>query len=157
MAKYYYDRYTVNSSTYYTQGPFNFVRNDSFTGVSGSGGCTSYGFNSSTGIYTANNPGSYYFDQYSTLYMVAGGSSSGTYVDKYVRTTVKISDGNNSTPDVWNCAIYRSDRQQQTSYSRGSYIDTVVAENGTYPDNGISGGYWYVKVTPAPIGYQMIV
>ncbi len=35
------------------------------------------------------------------------------------------------------------------SYSKGSYIETVTAEDGTYPDNGISGSYWYVKTTLA--------
>lgn len=28
--------------------------------------------------------------------------------------------------------------------SRGSYIETIVAEQGAYPANGISGDYWYV-------------
>lgn len=32
-----------------------------------------------------------------------------------------------------------------TYYTRGSYIETLVAEDGTYPDDGKSGSYWYVK------------
>lgn len=32
-----------------------------------------------------------------------------------------------------------------TNKSRGSYVDTIQAEDGTYPDNGASGSYWYVK------------
>jgi len=32
------------------------------------------------------------------------------------------------------------------TYSKGAFIETVVAEDGTYPDNGVSGSYWYVKV-----------
>ena len=32
-----------------------------------------------------------------------------------------------------------------SSRTKGSYIDTVEAEDGTYPDNGIQGNYWYVK------------
>lgn len=28
---------------------------------------------------------------------------------------------------------------------RGSYIDTIQAEDGTYPNNGMKGSYWYVK------------
>ena len=30
-------------------------------------------------------------------------------------------------------------------YIQGTYINTIVAEDGTYPDDGISGSYWYVK------------
>lgn len=28
---------------------------------------------------------------------------------------------------------------------RGSYVGAVVAEDGTYPNNGISGSYWYIR------------
>jgi len=31
------------------------------------------------------------------------------------------------------------------NHSQGSYITQVLAEDGTYPDNGESGSYWYVK------------
>lgn len=32
--------------------------------------------------------------------------------------------------------------------SQGSFIDTVESDNeNTYPDNGISGNYWYVKIS----------
>lgn len=30
-------------------------------------------------------------------------------------------------------------------YQKGTYITTIIAEDGTYPDNGESGDYWYVK------------
>lgn len=35
--------------------------------------------------------------------------------------------------------IYKSD-----SY-KGDYIETVIAENGEYPDDGVYNGYWYIK------------
>jgi hypothetical protein len=35
---------------------------------------------------------------------------------------------------------------------RGSYVDTIQAEDGTYPDNGASGSYWYVKRDLANVG-----
>lgn len=31
-----------------------------------------------------------------------------------------------------------------TTYNKGAYVDTIIAEQGTYPANGISGSYWYV-------------
>lgn len=33
-------------------------------------------------------------------------------------------------------------------YGKGSYIETVTATDGTYPDDGVSGSYWYVKTIP---------
>lgn len=35
-----------------------------------------------------------------------------------------------------------------TTYSKGStLIETVTAPEGTYPDEGMSGGYWYVRIS----------
>ena len=35
-----------------------------------------------------------------------------------------------------------------TTYSKGTYIDTVESDNeNAYPINGRSGDYWYVKIT----------
>lgn len=35
--------------------------------------------------------------------------------------------------------------ENENRYKIGNYIDTVYAEDGTYPDNGIKNGYWYIK------------
>ena len=29
--------------------------------------------------------------------------------------------------------------------SKGAYLSTIEAEDGTYPDDGVQGGYWWVK------------
>lgn len=39
----------------------------------------------------------------------------------------------------------RGSSYTSTRYYRGSYIDTIVAEDGTYPADGRSGSYWYVR------------
>lgn len=31
-------------------------------------------------------------------------------------------------------------------YGKGTYVDTIEAKLGTYPDNGIDGDYWYVRI-----------
>lgn len=36
-----------------------------------------------------------------------------------------------------------------TKKVKGSLVKTITAEEGTYPDNGISGDYWYIKVKKA--------
>ena len=35
------------------------------------------------------------------------------------------------------------------SCDRGDFVDTVIAEDGTYPDDGIQGDYWYVRTKRA--------
>lgn len=37
---------------------------------------------------------------------------------------------------------------------RGEFIETVKASEGTYPDNGIQGDYWYVKYSDTPITWE---
>ena len=36
-----------------------------------------------------------------------------------------------------------------TKKVKGSLVKTIIAEEGTYPDNGISGDYWYIKIKKA--------
>ena len=36
-----------------------------------------------------------------------------------------------------------------TKKVKGSLVKTIIAEEGTYPDNGIKGEYWYVKLKKA--------
>ena len=36
-----------------------------------------------------------------------------------------------------------------TKKVKGSLVKTIIAEEGTYPDNGIKGDYWYIKVKKA--------
>ena len=33
--------------------------------------------------------------------------------------------------------------------TKGSLVKTITAEEGTYPDNGIKGEYWYIKIKKA--------
>lgn len=55
-----------------------------------------------------------------------------------------------TNPNGYDC--HRVDvLSSKTIYGRGTFIETVVAENGTYPNDGIQGSYWYVRgslVTP---------
>lgn len=40
----------------------------------------------------------------------------------------------------------RKSSKYVASQTCGDYIDTILANDGEYPANGISGSYWYVKV-----------
>jgi len=56
-------------------------------------------------------------------------------------------DYNYRTPNAVNSDGYYWTRgPAYTNYSRGTYVNTIIAEDGTYPDNGRVGTtYWYVK------------
>lgn len=50
--------------------------------------------------------------------------------------------------------IYFDIVQLKAGNVRGEYIDTVEAAEGTYPDNGIQGNYWYIKYADTPITWE---
>lgn len=54
-------------------------------------------------------------------------------------------DNGNVTGYTGTCS-YRHAERYLASRTRGSYVNTVLAKDGQYPDNGISGSYWYVKI-----------
>ena len=45
--------------------------------------------------------------------------------------------------------IYNARAVSFTQRVRGTWIDTVTGSAGTYPDDGISGNYWYVLSAPS--------
>lgn len=36
-----------------------------------------------------------------------------------------------------------------TKKVKGTLVKTEIAEEGTYPDNGVKGDYWYIKIKKA--------
>ena len=44
------------------------------------------------------------------------------------------------------------------AYVKGDYVDTIQSPAGIYPDDGISGAYWYVKgsAAPTPLGGTVV-
>ena len=53
----------------------------------------------------------------------------------------------NSNLYAYNISLYTLTSTSNTTYSCGTYIDTVTAANNpnAYPTNGKSGNYWYIK------------
>lgn len=129
MAKYNYKKYSVNTSSYYTM-------NGTYQGISENSsvsGYSDYDFDSSNGTF--NHSGSSVTvtkTNCQSCYSCSGGTSMAGF----------SSDGTNIYVTTYTSS-------KNTSYSKGSYIETVVAESGTYPSNGQSGGYWYEKTTLA--------
>lgn len=96
-------------------------------------GYTDYGFSPSTGYYgigwTTSNSSVHDVTDTHVYLNTVGHDDDGYYMEKY----------NIRTCDV----------EREYSYYRGSYIEDVQAESGTYPNNGRYGGYWYVLQVPA--------
>lgn len=178
MARYYYERYNVTSSTTYTwryydadekysEGGWSSQELVSNSASSYSGG-SGYSFNTATGGFLTTgsrtikpgDSGYAYHSLNAFLYRYFFSSTSGsttlyrqvkTYVQSgYTQGTYRgITHGRSysyRTNNARNSDGYWWVRgSSSTSYSRGSYIDTIIAEDDTYPDNGRSGSYWYIK------------
>ena len=63
-------------------------------------------------------------------------TSTSKYAFQITSTVIQIGSG-----------FYRRVNQKRMSSTnvRGDFLNTIVAEDGAYPANGISGSYWYVK------------
>lgn len=185
MAKYYYDRYRVNSSTSYTWTAYGIdplytmdfsLSNERLVSAGATlNSYSSYTLNSRTGAMTlsgnrtitagSSSPSTYvYFGQEVTTSFItrshyeARGSS--LYRVDYRGTSSETGNqrGSYSHSTSGRSISYRLHNQvnsdgywwmrgnASTTYTRGSFIDTVIAEDGTFPDNGRVGAtYWYIK------------
>ena len=145
---YKWNRYTVESVTKYREG-LSESRTDLYS-RSSTGGFpympplyNSYTFNELTGEYTGTG-GS--FTPNNTTQSVSGYLLQSNYTKGYV---VYIESRSSSTPSGTRRSVtYEGYRFTTSSYredAQGNYIDQVTSENrNAYPDNGISGSYWYV-------------
>lgn len=103
-------------------------------------GYDGYSFSSASGFSTTGNGGDHIiaFNVYdpTTVWMSSLVDMGGEYFeDLYIYAT---------------CS-------EVTDYSKGSFIEEVIAEEGTYPDDGVYGSYWYVKVGVGFPGIKMEV
>jgi len=137
-----YNKYNANSANYYTYGKYNAVLNynspSGFSLISGgnsytyaqTSGYTGQSFSSSVGFYTTGSNVS--FPTYSGQVVYSGGYGAMT---RYTCSGVFDTE---YFVDIAQAVCY-------ADYVQGSYITNVVALDGTYPSNGYSGGFWYVR------------
>ena len=187
MARYYYERYTVRSSTTYRWDRYtaeSTYMEGSWSAPLSQGeksaydGWSAYTFDEKTGYFsnsgsnkiiypenaTSNGPyvyrpllfqilNRYYFDSRegnNTLWANSKTSSFSHYRQgEWGGTTYgRYSQYENNARNSDGYWYVRG--SSSTSNYRGTYIDTIVAEDGTYPDNGRVGtSYWYVKTGKA--------
>lgn len=78
--------------------------------------------------------GTVYYDK------IYGGSDTS---ESYYKKTVKELPANE---DLFVLVPYiRYYRTRSKSTTKGTFIETIKAEDGTYPNDGVKEGYWYVK------------
>lgn len=98
-----------------------------------------------TGITKADLPSSISSTRYYLFYV-------GTGVPSHCRIYKTNADGTLSTKSSMYASLdvaataYEAN-MVETSVKGSTQYDNVTAPEGTYPDNGISGDYWYVRLT----------
>ncbi|WP_027624384.1 Ig-like domain-containing protein [Clostridium lundense] len=87
-----------------------------------------------------------------TISVVEGENDQGVYTqyfnefnERYIIFIRILGDTrlNNLTINAYRERARRSSREE-----RGTYVETIIAENGTYPDDGTKVGFWWVKKGP---------
>lgn len=137
MALYVYSRYTRKSSGggyYVSWGPSTSYPIDSDDWYSGGTSYSTSGGSitiSGSRIVRPSNPGTVY---------TGGGSSITRYSVSGNR--LEWADGTLEYNDPY--------------YTRGTFVDYVIAEDGTYPNDDYSGSYWYVKGPLAQIPTNLV-
>ena len=130
-------KYNVTSYQYISSYSSGWTSGSAFTHEEGITGYNNYSFNSSTGLYSVIGDstwkpyGTVYVSNGNGVYDAASLRKISTYVDYKGYEYVTITTPNYST-----------------NYTKGTYIETIEAEDGTYPVNGtLDYVYWYVKTT----------
>ena len=124
MAKYYYDKFNKNSG--YGISRETTIDSGMLNDASGITGATSY--------YVNSNNGSIEISGLITVY------PNGTGYVYQQSNPVRIVEYNIANGHIWSTVLNLG-----IVYSKGSYIETISAEDGTYPNDGVLGSYWYVK------------
>lgn len=133
MAKYYYKRYRVISNYKYRE---KFTR-EWWTGSMGDTN-TNYTLDQSTGKFRLTGSGTFIdTGRRDPCYIVL---DNGSTLQKYTWEANPKDDYRERVREM----TYVSERYL-ASQTKGAYVDEVIAEDGTYPVNNISGSYWYVK------------
>lgn len=165
MALYNYKRYKIAdgiiTSTISNSNPYAYESSSNYVNrMTSFGGKTGITYVTGKGYITTGSSESYYLYDNTILNVPAGKrlyaiSNSYTHPDdgiSYGLTAIRRSIYEyyyNTEGVVEEVGVYYEfdSCSYDTTPIKGAYIDTIQAEDGTYPNNGISGNYWYVKDT----------
>lgn len=137
MALYNYAKYKVNSSTTYSEGTWGSKTEDSVSqlrvGLTVNKFRDGYSWNGTE----YEGTGSIYNGVTENKYFV---SSDGRFVNQALAPTFTTGTGEYYSSKTLT-------RKSNTTYSRGAFIETVVAEDGAYPNNARhTDGFWYSRL-----------
>ncbi len=137
---YIYDKYNVNTTTTYTEGPWTAWQSSNFQAVSNTRGYKSYTFNSSTGVFTVSGLAN--FNPYDNVHRY--GPLSSTSVAS--STNVNILTEYWTTSSKYGSPKYQRTKQAipETTQTKGSYLTDVLLLD-SYPEDGVKDGFWYTK------------
>lgn len=134
MAKYYYKKYKTKVQYRAVYGSEKYSDIEVGVGITGDSNYTLF---PNTGVFTGG----------ATKTIVVGSDPSGSKVysiinggESVVQHTILGRGGVDTKHSQWD-----RDISSESHLGMGSFIETVTAKEGTYPDNGIQGEYWYVK------------
>lgn len=156
MAKYKYGKYIVTQIDvvdYYVENTDYYEKNiGEFDSVNGHYG---YSFNRTTGRYTysyADGSGFIRVPDEGRIYIIEDGSMAIKCRRLDARRDPEYGDyGVVYESRDYSIPVYKK------ADAQGTYVTTIIAENGTYPDNGKhTDGYWYVKLGLALMFNPMI-
>lgn len=179
MAKYYYEKYSINY--YWDKISSNAI--DSETIVDSNVTTESrdidgeqWGWDDDEGAYlgfvTQVEENIHGYDSYGlelsdyTEFPIPSDSNVFKYADfpDYGEPNLKVYEGYITYTDdygrvYWNITKIHELNDTYKIYKhreKGSYIETIVAEDGTYPDDGFQGGYYWVKTTKPEVSLNSI-
>lgn len=149
--QYIWNRYSIKTSTIYSYTRTQILRNmNALIGITSSSyGARHFEFDEITGLFTLSNSISIDYQDRGTWY-----GTDYTY-NSETKILSKFECENGSFNTIYGLEIsysaandtlsrYQASEPEITQ-SQGDYIDQVRSENrNAYPDNGVSGSYWYV-------------
>lgn len=151
---YYYSKYNIDPPipAHYESGSFSEVSSGDDVGS-----YSLYGYTSYEGVSNFSSSGWYQTAGSLQNTTITEMSDNGTYVaytvsqDTVTRLTITKSS------DIDDRVDYTIEEMSSVyvplqNESRGSFIETITALNGEYPDDGTEDGYWWVKGSVAPPG-----
>lgn len=149
MAKYYYDRYEIKTEQSYSSeekstvsanvrlDPYDWVSTiDTFPVFANYNGQLDYRYSATT--HQVNQIPNY--DNFMCYIFRESVSEAGHTTGYYIGEITLI---NNAV--YYMKAISKTQRDIYYNKAKGSFIETIVAEERAYPNDGIQGNYWYVK------------
>ena len=142
MSKYVYEVYSIGNDYKLDESTTRFIEKDYH-----SGNGYNYILDKENGVFVKNN----YGDVTSNIdkYFKFGKTTPEKTDSLMLIVSAKQNGVPGGSPVTRTYDISYKDVKIIEEKIKSTLIKTIIAEEGTYPDNGISGDYWYIKIKKA--------